>query len=91
VQVVSPLTLTHKIAIIRAGIHAKRLSEQAEYVHREIVQLKQSFTEYDKEWRTFFHHFTNAQKKTVGDLDKAYKKLQSEFDQIETNIEIARK
>lgn len=33
VQVISPLTLSHKIAIIRAGIHAKRLSEQAEYVH----------------------------------------------------------
>lgn len=88
VQVLSPLTLSHKIAIIRAGIHAKRLSEQAEFVHKEIVCLKQGFDEYDKKWKTFMNHFTNAQKQAVGDLDKAYKKLQNEFEQIENNLEL---
>lgn len=33
-------------------------------------------------------HFTNAQKQALGDLDKAYRKLQLEFEHIETNIEI---
>ncbi len=87
VQVISPLTLAHKIAIIRAGIHAKRLSEQAEAVHMEILQLKQGFEDFDKKWKTFITHFTNAQKLSVGDLDKAYKKLQKEFLDIERNIE----
>lgn len=87
VQVVSPLTLAHKVAIIRAGIHAKRLSEQAEYVHQEIIRLKQAFEEYDKKWKTYMGHFTNAYKQIEGDLDKTYTRLRKAFEQIETNIE----
>jgi DNA recombination protein RmuC len=87
VQVISPLTLAHKIAIIRAGIHAQRLSEQAEIVHREIIQLKHAFEEYDEKWNIFTKHFSNAYKQVTGDLDKAHKRLRSEFDQVETNIE----
>lgn len=36
VQVVSPLTLSHKIELIKAGVHAKKLSEDAENVKKEL-------------------------------------------------------
>lgn len=87
VQVVSPLTLAHKVAIIRAGIHAKRLSEQAERVHQEIIRLKKAFEDYDAKWNTYMGHFRNAYKQIEGDLDKMYSRLRKEFERIETNIE----
>jgi DNA recombination protein RmuC len=82
VQVVSPLTLSHKIEIIRASVHARRLSEQAQKVNDQLNRLERAFRQMDIKWSLFFGHFANAQKQAVGDLDLAYKKLRSEFDDI---------
>lgn len=86
VQVISPLTLSHKIELIKAGVHARRLSEQAEKVHDEIKRLERAFRDLDGKWKTFFGHFTNAQNQAVGDLDKAYRKLSKEFDDTAKGI-----
>lgn len=82
VQVVSPLTLSHKVELIKAGVHAKRLSEQAQKVQDEINRLERAFRELDNKWKTFFNHFTNAQNQAAGDLDKTYKNLRKEFDTV---------
>jgi len=82
VQVVSPLTLSHKIELIKAGVHAKKLSEQAEKVRNDIVGLSQRFSDIDKKWRVFYEtHFRNAGMKAM-EVDEAYKKLREEFDRI---------
>lgn len=82
VQVVSPLTLSHKIELIKAGVHAKKLSEQAEKVRNDIVKLSQRFSDIDKNWRVFYEtHLRNAGRKAE-ELDEAYKKLREEFDRI---------
>lgn len=82
VQVVSPLMLSHKIELIKAGVHAKHLSENAEKVDGEIKRLESAFRNLDRKWDVFFSHFTKAQNQAAGDLGKAYKKLSGEFDNI---------
>lgn len=82
VQAVSPLTLSHKIELIKAGVHARRLSEQAENIRNDIARLSQRFHEVDNNWQTFYDiHLRNATNKAE-ELDGAYKRLKEEFDRI---------
>lgn len=82
VQVASPLTLSHKIELIKAGVHAKKLSEDAEKVRNNLIRVSQRFSEIDEIWRVFYTtHFKNLEGK-AGELDEAYKKLREEFDRI---------
>ena len=80
VQVVSPLTLSHKIELIKAGVHAKKLSQDAEKVRKNLLRLSQRFDRIDEIWRVFYNtHFKNLEGKAE-ELDEAYKKLREEFD-----------
>jgi len=82
VQVVSPLTLSHKIELIKAGVHAKKLSEEAESVRKDLNIISQRFNEIDELWRVFYHtHLRNAGDRAE-ELDIAYRKLREEFDRI---------
>lgn len=82
VHVVSPLTLSHKIQLIRAGVHAKKLSEDAEKVRNNLIRVSQRFSEIDEIWRVFYTtHFKNLEGKAE-ELDEAYKRLREEFDRI---------
>lgn len=82
VQAVSPLTLSHKIELIKAGVHARKLSEQAEQIRNDIARLSQRFAEIDKNWQIFYEtHLRNAERKAQ-ELDKAYQGLREEFDKI---------
>jgi len=81
VQVVSPLTLSHKIELIKAGVRARKLTEQAEKIRGDIIRLSQRFNEVDKSWQVFEGHLRNAAQKAK-DLDRAYRELKEEFDQI---------
>lgn len=83
VQVVSPLTFSHKIELIKAGANAKKLSEDAEKVRKQLLSLGQRFIDIDEKWRVFYgSHLRNMENK-AGELDEAYKKLRAEFDRIE--------
>ena len=82
VQVVSPLTLSHKIELIKAGVHAKKLSEGAEEVRKDLIIISQRFNEIDELWRVFYStHLRNAGERAE-ELDIAYRKLRDEFDRI---------
>ena len=82
VQVVSPLTLSHKIEIIKTGVHARKLSEEAEKVKNDILKLSRQFEGVDDAWRVLYEtHLRNAGNKAE-ELDRAYKKLRDEFDRI---------
>ena len=82
VQVVSPLTLSAKIELLRAGIQAKKLSEKAEEVKNDLIVISRRFAEIDDKWRVFFGtHLQNATLQAE-ELDKSYKKLRDEFDRI---------
>jgi DNA recombination protein RmuC len=48
VQVVSPLTLSAKIELIRAGVQAKKLSEQAEDVKNDLLRISRGFASQER-------------------------------------------
>lgn len=82
VQAVSPLTLSHKIELIKAGVHARKLSEQAAQIRDDIGRLSHRFRDVDKNWQVFYEtHLRNAERKAE-ELDGAYKRLREEFDRI---------
>jgi DNA recombination protein RmuC len=86
VQVVSPLTFAHKLELIKAGVHAKKLSEDADKVRDNLYRLSQKFSDIDKAWLIFYKtHFKNLENKAE-ELDEAYKKLREEFERISKGV-----
>jgi len=82
VQVVSPLTLSSRIELIKAGVHARFLSEKAQQIRDDITRLSRRFGDIDQKWEVFYgRHFENAAKKAE-ELDSAYKNLRDEFEKI---------
>jgi len=82
VQVVSPLTLTGKLDLVRAGVHARKLSERAEEVQGRLRRLARRFDDFADEWSTFRTHIRNAKNK-ADDADAEFGRLREEFDRIE--------
>jgi DNA recombination protein RmuC len=82
VQVVSPLTLAHKIELIKAGVHARKLSEEARRVQRELSSLSVAFAQVDQTWATFYDtHLRNLRNKAE-EVEGAYRGLRDEFDRV---------
>lgn len=82
VQVVSPLTLSHKVELIKAGIHAKKLTEQADQIQQNIFALSKQFKETKGMWQTFYTtHLRNTVNKAE-EIDRSYKKLEKDFERI---------
>ena len=82
VQVVSPLTLSHKIELIKAGVHSKKLSENAQQIRNDLLRISQRFNEVDEIWRILYErHFRNTTQQ-ADKLDSAYSKLRDEFDRV---------
>lgn len=82
VQVVSPLTLSHKIELIKTGVHARKLNEDAERVRNEMIRIGCAFKCIDDSWRVLYDtHLRNTIKKAE-EVDKAYKNTREEFDKI---------
>jgi DNA recombination protein RmuC len=82
VQVVSPLTFSAKIELIRAGVQAKKLSEKADEVKNDLIAISRRFTEVDEKWRLLYETHLKNTVDRAADLDKSYKKLRDEFDRI---------
>lgn len=82
VQVVSPLTIGHKLQLIKAGVHAQRLSEKAEEVQRELHTLSSQFESLREEWDTLYRHIDNAKGKS-DTVDQKYADLEAEFERID--------
>ena len=82
VQVVSPLTFSAKIELIRAGVQAKKLSEKADEVKNDLNRIKRGFNEVDDKWRLLYETHLKNTVDRAADLDKSYKKLRDEFDRI---------
>jgi DNA recombination protein RmuC len=82
VQVVSPLTFSAKIELIRAGVQAKKLSEKADEVKNDLITISRRFAEVDDKWRLLYETHLKNTVDRAADLDKSYKKLKDEFDRI---------
>ncbi len=84
VQVLSPLTLSQKVELIKAGVYALRLSENAKVVRNEILNLGSSFKKVDEIWKVLYEtHIKNVNLK-ADELDSAYRKLKEKFENIQS-------
>jgi len=82
VQVVSPLTLSHKIELVKAGVHARKLSEEAEKIKADVLRLSRAFKTVDDEWVVFYGtHLRNLVRK-ADEVDSGYTKVRDEFNRI---------
>ena len=82
VQLVSPLTLSHKVELIKAGVHARKLSEEADRVNNDIIILSRHFENVDRSWKVLYEtHLRNAGNKAE-ELDQTYTRLREEFKKI---------
>jgi len=78
VQVVSPLTLGHKLELVKSDVHAKKLSKRTENVLEVLQQMETRFEDFDEEWTTLRRHLRNAKNKS-DDVDNKYNNLKSQF------------
>lgn len=85
VQVVSPLTLGHKLELISADIRTQQLSEQAEQIRDELTRLDRRFASLGDHWETLQTHLRNAEGK-ARDVDQDYNRLREEFDRITQRV-----
>jgi DNA recombination protein RmuC len=81
VQVVSPLTLGQKLHLLQAGVHARRLTEQAEAVEGRLLRLAARFEAVAADWDTAMRHLGNA-KARADDADAAFDDLRNEFERV---------
>ena len=82
VQVVSPLTLGHKLELIKAGVQAQKLSEEAAEILDHLDRLDRRFAAFEDEWRTLERHIKNAHGKAE-DVDTELGRMRTAFDRIE--------
>ena len=76
------MTLSHKLELIKVGVIAKKLSEEAQKVKDDIVKLSRRFKNLDDDWKVFFQtHMKNAMNK-ANDVNQSYGQLKQEFDRI---------
>lgn len=82
VQVVSPLTLGHKLELIKAGVQARKLSEEAAEILEHLDRLDQRFEDFEDEWGTLERHISNTHGKAE-DVDRELSRMRDSFDRIE--------
>jgi len=82
VQVVSPLTLGHKLEIIKSDVKSRQLSEEAEEVREKLQSLGNRFKEFEDDWSVFYStHLSNAKSK-ADEVDGDIQKIQKEFSDL---------
>jgi DNA recombination protein RmuC len=82
VQVVSPLTLGHKLELLKAGVQAQKLSEEAQEILERLETLGARFEDVEDEWSTLQRHLRNASSK-ADDVDREFTRVRTAFDRIE--------
>jgi DNA recombination protein RmuC len=81
VQVVSPLTLNHKLQLIRSDHKVVKLSQEAKNVQKQLQRLENRFKAVETDWKTFYKHIKNARNK-ADEVEKDFESLKREFDQV---------
>lgn len=82
VQVVSPLTFGHKLELLKAGVQAQKLSEEAQEILERLETLGARFEDVEDEWSTLQRHLRNASSK-ADDVDREFTRVRTAFDRIE--------
>lgn len=81
VQVVSPLTLGHKLELVKSDVKTAQLSKEAEKVKNQLKSFENSFKDVFDEWSTFYKHVRNSKKK-ADDVQSSLERLKDEFESV---------
>ncbi|WEL19614.1 DNA recombination protein RmuC [Candidatus Nanohalococcus occultus] len=81
VQVVSPLTLGHKLELVKSDVKTAQLSKEAEKVKSQLQSFENSFRDVFDEWSTFYKHVRNSKKK-ADDVESSLERLEDEFESV---------
>ena len=81
VQVVSPLTLGHKMQLIKADIKSHKLSEKAERIKESLDKISGDIESFEDDWQTFLRHISNAKNKSE-DVDRHFESLKRNFESV---------
>jgi DNA recombination protein RmuC len=82
VQVVSPLTLGHKLELLKSGAQAKKLSEEAQAVLDHLTEIGAQFEAVEEEWSTLQRHLNNASKR-ADDVERELDGVREAFDRVD--------
>jgi len=82
VQVVSPVTLTYGLELVKNFYKEKELEEEVKEVKNRLLELSKDFEKLDSLWKTFYStHLRNAATKAE-ELNQAYAKLKNDFSKL---------
>ncbi len=87
VQVVSPLTFAYRLNLIKSGVHAKQLSDEAKNVERNLIKIGRKFKSIKEDWGVMFGHVKNSWSKAQ-DVEKELTDAEEEFKRISKNGDI---
>jgi len=82
VQIVSPLTLSHKVELIKAGVTDRKLNEEAKQIRADLDHLERQFDALDDEWRIFYQTHLNNFTRKANTINSAYQQLRDAFDKV---------
>lgn len=81
VQVVSPLTLGHKLELVKSDVQTAKLSKEAQNVKEQLQTLENRFKDVFSEWEVFYKHVKNSRKK-ADDVEKELENLEDDFRKV---------
>ena len=74
-----------KLAIIKTGSLAYRLSEKAEQIRSDVRTLAEQFEALRSSWETLSTHVRNMSNK-MQEVDRVYKRLSNDFERIKQDV-----
>ncbi|MFB6158715.1 MAG: DNA recombination protein RmuC [Candidatus Nanohalobium sp.] len=82
VQVSSPLTLGHKLELVKSDLRMEELTERAEEVREELDNLQTEFQNFEQDWNTFYSTHLSHLTSKADDLNSDFRSLKQGFDQV---------
>lgn len=82
VQVSSPLTLGHKLELVKSDLRMEELADRAEDVRSELDSLQSEFQSFETDWNTFYNTHLSHLSSKADDLNSDFRNLKQRFNQV---------
>ena len=82
VQVSSPLTLGHKLELVKSDLRMEEITERAEEVREELDALQTDFQDFESDWNTFYESHLSHLTSKADDLNSDFRSLKQRFNQV---------
>lgn len=82
VQVSSPLTLGHKLELVKSDLRMEEITEKAEEVRKELDSLQTDFETFESDWETFYGSHLSHLNSKADELNSDFRSLKQRFNQV---------